>query len=487
MKTLLRFALLTIVLSVVAVPSQAQWHCLYATWDEETNGTGQQVLSVGVIHEDMFIALVSVKDARSFMVPYVNADSSSGRKYYYGYGTAATSGIYQTWTDGGFDQVIAKNIYKIKAMPDSLIYVASNDIDHNVLVFKYTADTITVVDPFPRQQTGTNGIFGIDVDNNGYVYVCNDTTTGQNADLKVYKPIKQWTVGGHADAPQTTINLPDGVYKGIAVTPTGNAIFIADYANRKVLKYTGTPATGYTLAAGFNFTMGAADTITGTPTKRTGPIGLAYLASKNIVAVACDSLFKPSGGNNYTYGRIYLLNGNTGAKISADTSVNMIDQAAWNFALTGSYSNRGNGDSPGNCSGYTSTYDVKFDEKGNLYSQSQYGWTVEKWAYNGTLPSFTTGVEQTGAELPAGYSLDQNYPNPFNPTTTIDFSMPQAGFVSLKVYDLLGREVATLVNEEKPAGSFRATLDASTLTSGTYFYTLRAGNFTSTKKMVLLK
>ena len=484
MRTLLRFALLTFLISISVVVADAQWQCLYATWDEETNGTGHQVLGVGVIHEDMFVALVSVRGARSFMIPYVNADSSSGRRYYYGYGTATTAGIYQTWTDGGFDQVIAKDIYKIKAMPDSLIYVASNDVDHNVLVFKYTNDTITVVDPFPRQQTGTNSIFGIDVDNNGYVYVCNDTTTGQASDLKVYRPIGQWTVGGHTDAPITSINLPDGVYKGIAVTPTGNAIFIADYVNKKVIKYVGTPATGYTLAPGFTFTMGPEDTLTGKPT---GPIGLGYLASKNILAVACDSLFKPSGGANYSYGRIYLLNGNTGAKISSDTSMNMIDQAAWNFAQTGAYNDRGNGDVPGNASGYASTYDVKFDENGNLYSQSQFGWTVEKWAYTGTLPSFTTGVEQSGTELPAGYTLSQNYPNPFNPTTAIEFSMPQSGFASLKVYDLLGREVMTLLNEEKPAGSYRATFDASALTSGTYFYVLRAGSFTATRKMALVK
>ena len=487
MRTFLRFSVLCVLIVALGVVADAQWRCLYATWDEETNGTGHQVLGVGVIQENMFIALVSVRGTRSFLIPYVNADSMSGRKYYYGYGTALTAGIYEKWTDGGFDEVTAKDIFKIKAMPDSLIYVASNDVDHNVLVFKYTADTITVVDPFPRQQTGTNGIFGIDVDNNGYVYVCNDTTTGQTADLKIYSPINQWTPGGHQDAPLTTINLPDGVYKGIAVTPNGNAIFICDYANYRVIKYVGTPATGYTLAPGFSFAMGAQDTITGTPPKRTGPIGLAYLPSKNIVAVACDSLFKPSGGNNYSYGRIYLLNGNSGAKISTDTSMNMIDQAAWNFALTASYADRGVGDSPGNCSGYASTYDVKFDENGYLYSQSQYGWTVEKWTYDGTLPSFTTGVEQTTTDLPSGYTLSQNYPNPFNPTTTMEFSMPQSGFASLKVYDLLGREIATLLNEEKPAGSFRATFDASHLTSGTYYYVLKTGSFTATRKMVLVK
>jgi len=486
MRQLLQLALLFVLMLVLGVSANAQWECLYATWDNEVNGTGRQVMSVGVIKENMFVALVTYRAQNSFLIPYVDADSGLGRKYYYGY-SSAVSGIYQVWTDGGFDQVPMNNAFMVKAMPDSLIYVANNDPDHNVLVFKYTSDTITVVDPFPRQQTGATSLFGIDVDNNGYVYVCTDTTTGVTSDLKVYKPISQWTPAGHVDAPITSINLPDGVYKGIAVTANGNAIFISDYENRKVIKYVGSPSTGYTLAPGFNWTIGPADTLSGTPPKRLGPIGLAHLASKNILAVAVDSLFKPSCGINYTTGRIYLLNGNTGAPISTDSSMHMIDQAAWSYAVTGSYTERGTGDVPGNVSAYASTTDVKWDEKGYLYSQSYYGWTVEKWRYIGTLPSFTTAVEEIGGTLPAGYSLSQNYPNPFNPTTTIEFSLPQSGFVSLRVFDLLGQEIATLVNEEKAAGSYRATFDASNLPSGTYFYALKTAGYSSAKKMAILK
>ena len=487
MRQLLQSALLLVLMLILVHSGDAQWECQYATWDNSANGTGHQVMSVGVIHENMFVAMVTTRGVRNFLIPYVNADSGLGRKYFYGYGTAITTGIYQTWTDGGFDQVPMYNAFMLKATPDSLIYVASNDPDHNVLVFKYTADTVTVVAPFPRQQTGTNSIFGIDVDNNGYVYVCTDTTTGVTADLKVYRPIAQWTPAGHQDAPITTINLPDGVYKGIAVTPNGNAIFISDYGNRKVIKYVGSPATGYTLASGFNWTVGPQDTLTGPPPKRTGPIGLGYLASKNILAVACDSLFKPYTTLNSMYGRIYLLNGNTGAPISTDTSMSVIDQAAWAFALTGSYTSRGDGDIPGNASGYASTFDVKWDEKEYLYSQSYYCWTVEKWKYKGTLPSFTTAVEEIGGTIPDGFSLSQNYPNPFNPTTTIEFSLPQSGFVSLRVFDLLGQEIATLANEERPAGTYQATFDASSLPSGTYFYILKAGAYSEVKKMVILK
>ncbi len=89
---------------------------------------------------------------------------------------------------------------------------------------------------------------------------------------------------------------------------------------------------------------------------------------------------------------------------------------------------------------------------------------------------------------PDGFILAQNYPNPFNPSTTISFSIPSAGFTSLKVYDVLGNEVVSLVNEEKPAGKHEVRFNASSsLTSGTYFYRLSAGSFTEVKKMILVK
>ena len=85
------------------------------------------------------------------------------------------------------------------------------------------------------------------------------------------------------------------------------------------------------------------------------------------------------------------------------------------------------------------------------------------------------------------YRLFQNYPNPFNPSTKIEYSIPQRSFVLLKVYDVLGSEVITLVNEEKSVGSYEVGFDASSLPSGVYFYKLQAGAFIETKKMVLMK
>lgn len=85
------------------------------------------------------------------------------------------------------------------------------------------------------------------------------------------------------------------------------------------------------------------------------------------------------------------------------------------------------------------------------------------------------------------YALEQNYPNPFNPSTTIKFQIPADGFVTLKVYDILGNEVTTLINEEKPAGRYEVNFNASSLASGVYIYKIQAGSFISSKKMLLLK
>jgi hypothetical protein len=85
------------------------------------------------------------------------------------------------------------------------------------------------------------------------------------------------------------------------------------------------------------------------------------------------------------------------------------------------------------------------------------------------------------------YTLQQNYPNPFNPATNIEFQIPMSGFVTLKVYDALGREVTTLVNEQMTVGSYKATFDGKGIASGIYFYRLHVGNFIEMKKMLLIK
>jgi photosystem II stability/assembly factor-like uncharacterized protein len=96
-------------------------------------------------------------------------------------------------------------------------------------------------------------------------------------------------------------------------------------------------------------------------------------------------------------------------------------------------------------------------------------------------------VNKNEKSIVCGYSIHQNYPNPFNPSTTISFSLPSKSFISLKVFDMLGREVATIVSEQMSAGSHSVLFNGSSLASGVYYYRLQAGSFAETKKLVLLR
>ena len=115
-------------------------------------------------------------------------------------------------------------------------------------------------------------------------------------------------------------------------------------------------------------------------------------------------------------------------------------------------------------------------------------WFLKGAIINGVKYGTITSVKEkySGVE-PTDFELFQNYPNPFNPTTTISYGIPDAGTVHLTVYDNLGREVATVVNEYKNAGYYQANFDAGKLSSGMYFYKLQAGNFTSVRKMQMVK
>jgi hypothetical protein len=119
--------------------------------------------------------------------------------------------------------------------------------------------------------------------------------------------------------------------------------------------------------------------------------------------------------------------------------------------------------------------------------------TPEYWVISGQLngspgaDDAVSDVKNIPGVIPSGYNLKQNYPNPFNPETNISFSIPKRGFVQLKVYDLLGREAAILLNEERSAGEYSVLFNAKDLSSGIYYYSLTINNYSSVRKMILLK
>lgn len=144
---------------------------------------------------------------------------------------------------------------------------------------------------------------------------------------------------------------------------------------------------------------------------------------------------------------------------------------------------------PGDDAGYSvqKTFDNGYIIGGLLtsYESSQDGYLIK------IAPENPTSVKEENSEILFDqFKLFQNYPNPFNPTTKIKYEIPNAfsnHFIQLKVYDVLGKEIATLVNENKSAGEYEATFDASELNSGVYFYQLKADNYIKTKKMILLR
>jgi len=121
----------------------------------------------------------------------------------------------------------------------------------------------------------------------------------------------------------------------------------------------------------------------------------------------------------------------------------------------------------------------------NLAS-GNYSYRLKQIDFNGNFEYFNLNNEVI-VGVPSNFSLSQNYPNPFNPSTKINFDLPVDGNVSLKIFDMSGKEVMTLVNEARTAGYYSVSFNGASLSSGIYFYTIQSGSFVSTKKMTLIK
>ncbi len=143
---------------------------------------------------------------------------------------------------------------------------------------------------------------------------------------------------------------------------------------------------------------------------------------------------------------------------------------------------------------YSATPPQNYQNVYVLYANTSYYWRVRAVTGNNTSDwsavwSFmignTTGVDDQS--IPTKFELMQNYPNPFNPVTSIKYSVSNIEYINIAVYDMLGREIAILVNEQKTPGRYEVKFDGSRLSSGMYIYTIRAGNFSATKKMILMK
>lgn len=136
-------------------------------------------------------------------------------------------------------------------------------------------------------------------------------------------------------------------------------------------------------------------------------------------------------------------------------------------------------------SGVSTVDKIRFLMTNDAQTTELIEWFVPVQYHFGNQP--LTDVRLSDAEVPAGFSLSQNYPNPFNPATTIRFALPDQATTSLRVYDIVGKEIATLVNENLQAGAYEIRFDASAFASGTYIYRLQAGDQVATRRMILVK
>jgi plastocyanin len=173
----------------------------------------------------------------------------------------------------------------------------------------------------------------------------------------------------------------------------------------------------------------------------------------------------------------------------ADLTINVGDTVRWEnqgggfhnvVADDGSFTN-------GSASSSAWTYDKVFTTVGNFRYYCVIHGNVGGVGMSGIIRvNSSTGVKDNVSQ-PDRFLVEQNYPNPFNPTTTIRYTIPQNGLVTVKVFNILGKELATVVHGVESAGSHEIQFDAANLTSGIYFYRIQNGNFTQTKKMLVLK
>jgi len=180
-----------------------------------------------------------------------------------------------------------------------------------------------------------------------------------------------------------------------------------------------------------------------------------------------------------TIGSLIKLSWSTSTEVNnygfeIERKVGSPQSAIYNYEKIGFLNGNGNSNSP-----------KSYSYQDNSISAGKYSYRLKQIDNDGQFEY--SEVIEIDLGLPTEYELTQNYPNPFNPSTKISWQSPVSSHQTLKVYDVLGNEVATLVNEEKPVGSYEVNFNANGLSSGIYFYKLQSGSFVETKKMILLK
>jgi phage baseplate assembly protein gpV len=326
--------------------------------------------------------------------------------------------------------------------------IAAQDTTTNKTTFSQAsfAGAITVQSGLANFPTGN-------ISSGNYLAIVGYLSTNVSGIPDLFVQLQKPAVGNVVAFNADSLTAGFGTYKNIELAIC-NGYSIIDSITSLTKYYTGsTPTTGttFTLSSSSNIVWWFADA---TLPNLTLPVELTSFGGKAV----------PNG---------VLLSWQTATE--KNNSGFEIDRSTDNATFSKIGFVKGNG---------TTTQSQSYSFTDNMASGNVY-YRLKQIDYDGKATN--SKMVEVKAGTPVSYTLSQNYPNPFNPSTTITYALPQAGQVTLKVYDLLGREVKTLTNALQAAGEHAVVLDASSFASGIYFYRLQAGNFTATKKMMLVK
>lgn len=386
--------------------------------------------------------------------------------------------------------------YRIKIDSQGFIYVVGNLLE-DMFVIKYNSSGNELWhNRFNGSGNGPDYGRGVDVDGNGNVYITGNLYVSPYVAITTVKysssGVLLWSEDYYTPNPSGYDEATD-----IAVDGSGN-VYVCGSTGSPVLG-----ATFITLMYNSDSTLIWADKITdggGKANRMFERNGNVYVTGYSMVSFNFDyttakynsagrvwvSKYNGFGGSDIAYNlfvdeneNVFVTGGSPGQTSPHEDIVTVKYHSSGMQQWVARYNGSGNNIDLAN--------DIELDNQGNVYVGGRSWNTTNADDYITIKYSEVTGVENSENSLADNFVLNQNCPNPFNPSTNIQFRIPNSEFVNLKVYDVLGNEVTTLVDEFLPAGSYDTEFSAQGLTSGIYFYKLQAGNFVETKKMLLLK
>lgn len=433
----------TILLTAMTTGSGlAGYVCEYSNSEGSGNDATYNTVGIAVLSEDNFVMSINTEftpDSAYYAIcKWTDATYSTGR------GNDVRQWFYN------FDTVDLENPFGLASDGYGNVYVANNDPSHNILVFDAHGPDLAAT-PYRIEIHTSDTLSAIDVDNWGNVYLC--YSGAQQDRVEVYPSILDDSWIYHEAAILSVVYLPDGLYYGMCVNGAGTEIYVSEYTSSDIYRYTGSPATGYTMDGDFSLHVDSLATALDVDDQ-----GYLYVISDHWRE------------RTYEYSWFWVVD------LDSEVVTDKIDMFS-----------EGGGDIYGaseTSAGYYSAIDLELDNEGNIYVVHDYAWAMEKW-----IGSPSTGVETTDAisQMPTQSILVQNYPNPFNASTEIRYQLPEDAHVRLDVFNVSGQLVESLVDGERLAGQHAVSWNAQNLPSSIYLVRLYAGGQIATRKMALVK